>query len=157
MKVRDVIKKDVQLCHPDMNLAEVGHLMLEADCGVIPVVDQGGKPIGVITDRDAFIALATRNRPAAELKVGDIVAGNHVLTCTTDDDIQDVLETMRTHQIRRVPIKDEEGRLAGIVSINDLVIVAKSDREAKTGDVTFKDIALTFKAICTHPTPVGRK
>ncbi|MBI4563890.1 MAG: CBS domain-containing protein [Planctomycetes bacterium] len=154
MKVRDVFQS-VRACPPDANLAEIGHLMWDADCGVIPMVDDAGKPVGIITDRDAFIALSTRNRPATDLKARD-VACRDVVTCFADDDVGSVLAKMRTHRVRRLPVQDAEGRLIGILSINDLVLAAKPDRQGKPGEVTFADIALTFKAICAHSAPTGR-
>lgn len=60
MKIKDIMTTDVRICSPGTNLAAAAALMLDGDCGILPVVDEG-KLVGVVTDRDMYIALATRN------------------------------------------------------------------------------------------------
>jgi CBS domain-containing protein len=72
--------------------------MWEGDCGVLPVVDDN-ELVGVVTDRDMYIALATRNTRAAHLRV----ATKKVATCAPEDDVHAALATMREHRIRRLP------------------------------------------------------
>jgi CBS domain-containing protein len=81
------------------NLAEAAALMLDADCGILPVVNDDGRLVGVVTDRDMFIALATRNRLASQLTVGE-VARTKVFTCGPEDDVQTALATMKQHHVR---------------------------------------------------------
>jgi len=61
MKVKEIMTKDVSTCTPDTTVAEAAHLMWEADCGILPVVEDGELE-GIVTDRDMYIALATRMR-----------------------------------------------------------------------------------------------
>ena len=68
MKIKDIMTTEVRTCTPDTNLAAAAALMLDGDCGILPVVDQG-KLVGIVTDRDMYIALATRNRLASQLIV----------------------------------------------------------------------------------------
>ena len=63
MKVRDIMTTEVRSCGPHTNLCEAAALMLDGDCGILPVLDDG-RLVGVVTDRDLFISLGTRNRLA---------------------------------------------------------------------------------------------
>jgi CBS domain-containing protein len=147
MKVLDVMTHDVTSCELDTNLAAVTQLLWQADCGALPVMDNG-RIHGMITDRDICIALGTRNLPASELKAADVV-GHDVFTCAPEDEIHRALKTMRTHKIRRLPVIDHEGQLAGILSLNEIVL--RSHRVArKSGDLTYEDVATTLKAVCEH-------
>jgi hypothetical protein len=86
MRINDILTREVRTCTPEMTVAEAAHLMWEGDCGILPVVD-GGELVGVVTDRDMYMALATRNTPAAPLKVGAVATQNPA-TCAPEDDVQ---------------------------------------------------------------------
>jgi CBS domain-containing protein len=147
MKIKSLMTPDPRTCTRETNLAEAAALMLDADCGILPVVDPDGKLVGVVTDRDMYIALATRNRLASELTVGD-VARTHVFTCGPDDDVKTALATMKEHHVRRLPVEGFGGTVAGIVSMNDIVLAAE-----KKG-VGSADIVDAFQAICAHHHPI---
>lgn len=148
MKVKDIMTANPTTCEPDTNLAAAAELMLQADCGILPVVENG-RLAGVVTDRDMFIALATRDRRSSETMVGQ-VAGTQVFTCEPDDDIESALATMKLHRVRRLPVKGFGETVVGIISINDILLAA-GPRKAVRGD----DVVDTFQAICSHhhPTP----
>ena len=71
MKVKDIMTAEPRTCSPGTSLAVAAALMLDGDCGVLPVVD-GGKLVGVVTDRDMYIALSTRNTVASQLTAGEV-------------------------------------------------------------------------------------
>jgi CBS domain-containing protein len=148
MKIKNLMTPEPRTCTRETNLAEAAALMLEADCGILPVVDDQGKLAGIVTDRDMYIALATRNKLASQLTVGD-VARSHVFTCGPDDDVQTALATMKQHHVRRLAVEGFGGTVAGIVSMNDILLAA-----GKKG-VGNAEIVDTFQAICAHhhPTP----
>lgn len=149
MKVRDVMTEEPRTCSGATNLAEAAALMLDADCGILPVVDEEGRLTGVVTDRDLYIALATRNRLPSELTVGD-VARAEVFTCEPDDDLHAALRAMKTHRVRRLPVHGFNGTVAGMISMNDILLAA-GPRRGVRGD----EVLETFQAICArhHPTP----
>ena len=89
MKITDIMTREPATCSPSTNLAAAAKLMLDADCGILPVVDDEGKLVGVVTDRDMYIALATRNKLASQVTVGD-VARTQVLN---DLDTRDLTQT----------------------------------------------------------------
>ena len=82
--------------------------MWDYDCGALPVVNEAGHVIGMITDRDIAIAAATKRRPAAEIAVSEVISGN-VCSCVRDDDIKSALKTMRHEKVRRLPVVKADG------------------------------------------------
>jgi CBS domain-containing protein len=123
--------------------------MLQGDCGILPVVDNG-KLTGVVTDRDLFIALGTRNVRASAVTVGDVMKVAP-FTCAPDDDVESVLAVMKQHVIRRVPVTGFGGTVLGIVSMNDIVR-AVGEQKAVHG----ADVITTLQAICEHHHPAPR-
>jgi CBS domain-containing protein len=121
-------------------------MMLDGDCGMLPVVADG-KLVGVVTDRDMFIALATRNTRGSEIVVRD-VAQTPVFTCGPDDDVRAALATMKQHRVRRLPVEGFGGTIMGVVSMNDLVL-ASGPRKA----VRDAEVVSTLQAICAHHHP----
>ena len=146
MKVKEIMTGEPRTCSPDTNLAAAADLMLQADCGILPVVT-GGRLVGVVTDRDMYIALATRNQRASEISVREVFQ-MPVYCCGPDDDIQAALETMKQHCVRRLPVEGFGGTVMGILSINDIVL-ASGPRKA----VRDADVVTTLQAICAHPHP----
>ncbi len=73
MKVQDVMTSEVKSCRPETNMAEAAVIMLDYDCGALPVVNNENKVIGMITDRDIAIAAATKGRLASEISVSEVI------------------------------------------------------------------------------------
>lgn len=150
MKVKDVMTHNVNACSPDTNLGAVAAIMWENDCGVVPVVHGDGKVIGMITDRDICMAVATRNRLTSEVAVSEVFTGN-LYACTPDDDVHSALATMRAERVRRLPVINADGTLEGILSTNDIVLRAQEAKDKKSTDLSYEDVISTLKAICAHP------
>ena len=149
MKVKDVMTTDARACGPDTNLAAATEIMWNSDCGILPVVDEGGNLVGVVTDRDICIAVGSR-RLASEISVKDVVSGN-VFACLPDTDIRDALEIMRTKKVRRLVAVNPDGNIAGILSLDDIAVAAESTAGGRIPELSFADVALTLKAICGRP------
>jgi CBS domain-containing protein len=96
-----------------------------------------------------YIALATRNKLASQVTVGD-VARKRVWTCGPDDDVHAALVTMKEHRIRRLPVEGFGGTALGIVSMNDIVLAA-GPRKAIRND----EVVDTFQEICAHHHPTA--
>ena len=120
MKVREIITEQPKCCGPGTNLSAAAELMWSNDCGVLPVVEDG-RLAGIVTDRDICIALGTRNKTAADMNVKD-VATAPVQTCAPDADLHSATATMRHAKVRRLPVVNAEGKLEGIVALNDIVL-----------------------------------
>jgi CBS domain-containing protein len=148
MTVRQLQTSDVKTVSPDTDLAVVAKLMWEGDCGAVPVVTEDRKVIGIITDRDICIAAATRSKPPAEIRAGEVISTNNgIHAVKPDDDVRVALRTMRKHKVRRLPVVDREQRLTGILSINDLAMNASPSLPDR---VPAQEFLETFQAICAH-------
>src|SRR6185503_13025517 len=86
MRVQDIMSEALKSCRPETNLAEAASIMWEGDCGILPVTGDGGRVIGMITDRDIAIAAGTTNRIPSEITVSDAMSRD-VIDCNPDDDI----------------------------------------------------------------------
>lgn len=117
MKIRDIMTRDVRRVEPQTSLREAARLMADIDAGSLPV-EEGGRLIGMITDRDIAIrAVAAGKGPDAT--VGEAMTPE-LLYCFEDDAVADVCENLADIQVRRLPVVDQNKRLAGIVSLADL-------------------------------------
>ena len=143
MKVREIMTAQPKTASPGTTLAAAAHLLWDADCGILPVVE-GSKLVGVVTDRDMYVALATRNKPASQITVGDVASGA-VWACGPDDEVQVALETMKTRRVRRLPVV-EAGALVGVISMNDVVLAAGAGKAVRN-----EEVVDALKAICAHP------
>jgi CBS domain-containing protein len=146
MNVQDVMVKSARFCSPETNLATVAKIFWENGCGALPVVENG-RVIGMVTDRDISIALGTRNAKAGDTLVRDVTLPK-VFFGHPQDDIHTALSTMRAQQVRRLPVVDHEGALAGILSLDDLVLLAG---DKTTDALTYTDVVDTMKSIYEHP------
>jgi CBS domain-containing protein len=122
MKAKHLMTAEPRTCSPDTNLAAAAEIMLAGDCGLLPVLEEG-KLVGVVTDRDLYIALATRDRQASNVRIAE-VAQSPVYTCSPDDDLEAVLATMKQHHIRRVPVEGFGGTVLGVISLDDMALAA---------------------------------
>ena len=150
MKVSEAMVKAVSVCKPQDNLAQIAAVMWNGCCGTLPVIDEAGGVISMITDRDICIALGTRNARASELRVQD-VSLPRVFTCHAKDDVEQALQTMVAQNVRRLPVVDAEGRIAGILSLDDLIGV--STETARDGGVSHREVVLAARAILEERIP----
>jgi len=147
MRVRDIAVTKARPCDPGTNLAQAAWIMWENDCGVVPVVDAHNKVVGMLTDRDVCMAVATRRLQASDITAGEVITGR-VYSCRPDEDIRVALRTMAEHGVRRLPVVNEAGQLTGILSVSDLILAARDARATKPGDLTWGDVMTAMGAIC---------
>ena len=148
MKVQDLMTAGVESCHRNTDLAAAAMVMWRMDCGAVPVAGDDGKIIGMITDRDICIAVATKHRRAQEITVGEIISGA-LFKVGPGDDVREALRVMRAERVRRLPVV-KSGILLGILSVNDIVRAAgKAPGRAKP-DITADEVLEVMKAICEH-------
>jgi CBS domain-containing protein len=123
MKVKKIMTADPASCLPDTNLGDVSRLMVENDCGEIPVVETNGglKPIGVITDRDIVCRTVARQINPLELSAKDCMTAP-VLAVSEEASVDDCCRLMETHQVRRALVVDGAGALCGVVSQADIAL-----------------------------------
>ncbi|HEY4180891.1 MAG TPA: CBS domain-containing protein [Kofleriaceae bacterium] len=109
-------------------------LMWDFDIGVVPVIDDFGQVVGIVTDRDACMAAYTQCQPLHCLPC-TIAMSNHVITCRPDDTDVSVAKLMSKNKVRRVPVVDDAQKPIGIVSLNDLAISMAKGREVPATEV----------------------
>jgi predicted transcriptional regulator len=137
------LMKPARSCRSSDTLNEPARLMWEFDCGVVPVVNDAGGVVGIITDRDICMAVYTRGQPLSALKVESAMCKD-VAVASPRDSLETITQLMRRRQIRRVPIVDG-GRLAGIVALADITRHLQS--EAGFSAMAGVELARTLAAI----------
>jgi CBS domain-containing protein len=138
------MSREVITCTPEMELARVGWLMWEGDCGSLPVLREG-KIAGIITDRDLCMAAAMKPRPCTEIRVAEAMSAGDVAVVREDGSLEDALALMAERRVRRLPVVNPVGDLVGILSLNDAVRAAeKSGGEAR---VTCDQILSVLRAV----------
>jgi CBS domain-containing protein len=132
MMVADVMSKGVFTCRPSDSLNEAARLMWERDCGSLPVVNDDGQIVGMITDRDVCMAAYTRGLVLGAMSVAS--ACSHGAFAVRETDTLGAAESlMRKHRVRRLPVVDAADRPVGILSINDLARAAHTTRHRADG------------------------
>lgn len=148
MKARTLMHGDVAAGSPEDVATLAAKIMWEHDCGVVPVVDGDRHVVGIVTDRDLCIASYTKGRSLAQMRLGEVMQAP-VYCCGENETRAAIHAAMRKHQVRRLPVTDDDGRLVGIVSLNDLVL----DAAAAQGSVRqhrIAEVSETLAAICHH-------
>lgn len=143
MKVSELMTRDVVTVDAGKTLVEAARLMWDYDCGVLPLVSASGEVRGMITDRDVCRAL-TKGRMATRIPVRE-VASSKVYATGPDEDVETALQTMKAHQVRRLPVVDTSGHLVGLLSMNDIVLHAGG-----VNGVRALAIIEALKGICAH-------
>jgi CBS domain-containing protein len=110
---------DPACCSPSTPVDEVAKLMVENDCGEIPVIDTQDRLVGVITDRDIVCRVVAEGKNPVGYTV-DTCMTREVVTVRDDAPLDDVVKTMERHQIRRVPVMAEDGACTGIIAQADI-------------------------------------
>jgi CBS domain-containing protein len=146
MKVHEVMEHDVARCRRRESLLAAAMAMDDAECGALPVLDEQGAVVGVITDRDICLALARRDQRPSRVEVGDVMHGP-VRSCAPGDEVGAALETMRRWRVRRLPVV-EGGRLVGLVALDGLVLHAQTLQTHDFSGPLFADIAATLREVC---------
>ena len=149
MKVRDVMTPNATAIWITGSLADAAKEMWEHDCGALPVIKDGLKVVGMITDRDICMAVAMRDGNPSSISVEEVMNPS-VFFADPDEEIEEAMATMRKHRIRRLPVMNLNDELQGILSMNDIVLKAQP-RSGKKMGLEYADVVKTYQAICAHP------
>lgn len=146
MNVRAVMNANVKYGFTDASLADVAWIMEKNDCGAVPIVNADNKLVGIVTDRDICLAAARRPIPAAGIAVTEVMT-KRVYACGPEEELPAALQTMQNKKVRRLPVLDGEGKLVGILSMDDVVLHAEDQKARKTPDLGYGQAIKTLKAI----------
>lgn len=146
MKVKDIMVRTPAYCASDTNLGAAVEILWNRNCGILPIVNEQEKVVGVVTDRDLCIALGTRNQLPAEITVSQVASGK-VFACKPDDDIRTALATMAQAKVRRLPVIHVDGKLLGILSMDDVVLHAGAGLGGKTPELSYDAVVDTLKKL----------
>jgi CBS domain-containing protein len=131
--ISDVMTSSPQTVEPSATVAEAAKLMRDNDVGSLPVVE-GGKLTGVVTDRDITVRAVAEGKDPQSTKVAEVISKD-LVTIDPQQDLEEALRLMARHQVRRLPVVEEDGRLVGIVAQAD---VAEAGDDRKTGQMVEK-------------------
>jgi CBS domain-containing protein len=112
------------------SLATAAQFMWEHDCGCVPVLNEHGLVVGMITDRDICMAAFFQGIPITGIKASAVMS-RQLFDCNSDDDLSAAEAIMREKKVRRLPVLNEEGRLVGLISLSD--IASHADEEYARG------------------------
>ena len=127
---RDVMTPDPACCSPNTTLDQIAKLMVQYNCGEIPIVNAAKHPVGVVTDRDIVCrVVAVGKNPSGQ--TAESVMTKPVVCVSADAKLEDVIATMEEHKIRRVPVIDEGGCCAGIIAQADIATQGPSKKSAE--------------------------
>jgi len=121
MKVKDIMTRDPACCTPDSRLSDVARMMLDHDCGQIPVVDshESKRPVGVVTDRDIVVHTIALGKNPVGMMVREVMS-TPAVTIRSDAAIEECCRTLEDAQVRRLPVIDEHGCCCGMIALADI-------------------------------------
>ena len=128
--ITSVMTANPSSCRVDTPLADVAQMMVDSDCGMIPVVDEANRPIGAVTDRDIATRIVAAGIDAGLSSAGDAMT-SPVKTVSMTTSLYDATCVMEAEKIRRVIVVDAEGKLAGVAALADLALAGKSEATAQ--------------------------
>jgi CBS domain-containing protein len=149
LRCRDIMTRDLVVATRDTTIPEIALMMKQEDTGVIPVVEYDahgngrgegserkyegrnytrGKLIGLITDRDIVVRAIADNKDAASIRAEEIMSVD-IHTARPNDRVVDVINKMGDKQVRRIPVTNENGYLVGMISMADIAVETRQDRE----------------------------
>jgi len=129
-RIREIMTSNPSTVEPDKTVVDAARVMKQEDAGVVPVTENG-RLTGMVTDRDIAIRVVAEGKDPKSTTVQE-VASKNLVTLDPEQDLDEALRLMAQHQVRRLPVVEEDGRLVGVVAQAD---VARHGDDTKTGQV----------------------
>lgn len=146
MQVSEIMTREVATVHVDDKASTAARIMWDCDCGALPVLDDAGRAVAIVTDRDICMATMFQDRSPREFPVSSAMS-RELHFCLPEHDITTAEQRMRERQIRRLPILDADKRLVGIVSVADIVR-ASGRAKGRNREIPADEVAATLVDIC---------
>jgi len=134
MTCADLMTRDPVCCIPTDSASRVAKIMKTEDVGSLPVCESrhSRKLVGIVTDRDLALHVVAEGRDATNTSAQDVMT-RAPITCLPEDDLEKAVDAMQRHQVRRIPVVDQNGQLMGIISQADIATRAhESEKTAET-------------------------
>jgi CBS domain-containing protein len=133
MKVRDVMTSNPVCCVPNDSVQKVAQVLRDKNIGSVPIVtDQQSRTLlGMVTDRDICCTVVAGGRDPKNTPIGNHISAD-LVTCRDGENLDNCERLMQSHQVRRIPVVDGEGRCVGIVAQADLALKDKPEKVSKT-------------------------
>jgi CBS domain-containing protein len=125
-KCREIMTRNVKTANREATLQDVAALMRDGDMGAMPIVEDG-KLVGIVTDRD-IVVRAIADGKEVSTKIGDVMTGE-VFAVRENDFVFEAIRLMGDKQVRRVPIINDAGELAGIIAMADVALETEDQNE----------------------------
>ena len=129
-RIREIMTSNPSTIEPDKTVVDAARIMKQEDAGVVPVTENG-RLTGMVTDRDIAIRVVAEGKDPQSTTVQE-VASKNLVTLDPEQELDEALRLMAQHQVRRLPVVEEDGRLVGIVAQAD---VARKGDDTQTGQV----------------------
>lgn len=146
MNVQAVMTRNVKFVGSSATLTDAARVMAQNNVGIVPVVDGEKRVLGMITDRDICLAMANATRLPTQMYVEKVMS-RRVFSCGPDEDLDSALQTMQSRKVRRLPVVDADGRLQGILSMDDVVVHAELKTGTRPPELGYGKTLETLKAI----------
>jgi CBS domain-containing protein len=146
MLVSEIMTRDVGAVRRNEKASVAARVMWDCDCGALPVLDEDGRAIAVVTDRDICMAALFQDLPPSHFAVS-IAMSRDLHFCLPEHDITTAEQRMRERQIRRLPVLDADKRLLGIVSMADVIRASKATDRRGEG-IPAHEVTAAMADIC---------
>jgi len=133
MTIHDIARTDVVTASREQSAGNLATVMTEEDVGSV-VIEEEDRPVGIVTDRDLMVKVLEPRADPTTVSAGDIMTENPT-TVSIDDGVFDVARAMAEASVRRMPVVDSEGNVAGIVTLDDFLVLLTGELEALAGVV----------------------
>jgi CBS domain-containing protein len=152
MLVKQIMSHPVVSCQVDDHVNLAAQRMWENDCGVVPILNEEGRVIAMLTDRDICMAAYTQGKPLDQILVSSVMS-KRLYACNPEDTLDHAEQLMRDHQIRRLSVIDPMGKPVGILSLNDVACASARNHGgelAQADGISHASTARTLAAVCAH-------
>lgn len=137
MKCKDIMTKSVKMCDKECTAKDAAQIMKKVNTGAVPVVDENDHITGIITDRDITLHTVAEGKDPSKIKIHDIMT-KHVVTVREDELLDDAIVKMKENKVRRLPVVDNNNKLAGMISLGDIAVLS---------DITEHEVVETLEQI----------
>lgn len=154
MNVSQLMNPTITAIAPSASMAQAAQLMSEHDIGCLPVVDRDQHLTGIVTDRDMFLCASTRDVPMSSLPIEEAMTKD-VVAVTPATSVEQAERLLRERQLHRLPVIDDQHRVIGMISLNDLAQAAAAQRWQGDEGLSPRDVSRTVAAIAERRTSLA--